>query len=114
MEAGCVRTPVPRYVELNSYKSDRHNTIYGDEPNMAVADTHVIAIVGGGFSGTATAINLLRDPGARPLRIHLIERGSEFGRGLAYARREYPYLLNVPASRMSATIADPDEFLRYA
>jgi uncharacterized NAD(P)/FAD-binding protein YdhS len=81
---------------------------------MAVATARAVAIVGGGFSGTATAINLLRNPGACPLRIHLIERRSEFGRGLAYARTDYPYLLNVPASRMSATIADPDEFLRYA
>jgi uncharacterized NAD(P)/FAD-binding protein YdhS len=81
---------------------------------MAVASTRVVAIVGGGFSGTATAIDLLRHPGACPLRVHLIERGSEFGRGLAYARAVYPYLLNVPASRMSATIAEPDEFLRYA
>jgi len=81
---------------------------------MDVAVTRVVAIVGAGFSGTATAINLLRHPGACPLRIHLIERGSEFGRGLAYARTAYPYLLNVPASRMSATSADPDEFLHYA
>jgi uncharacterized NAD(P)/FAD-binding protein YdhS len=81
---------------------------------MAVAVTRVVAIVGGGFSGTATAINLLRHPGTCPLRIHLIERGNEFCRGLAYARTAYPYLLNVPASRMSATVADPEEFLRYA
>jgi uncharacterized NAD(P)/FAD-binding protein YdhS len=81
---------------------------------MAVSITRVVAIVGGGFSGTATAIDLLRNPGACPLRIYLIERGSEFGRGLAYARTAFPYLLNVPASRMSATNADPDEFLRYA
>jgi uncharacterized NAD(P)/FAD-binding protein YdhS len=81
---------------------------------MSVANSRVIAIVGAGFSGTATTINLLRDPGACPLRIHLIERGNEFGRGLAYARRAFAYLLNVPASRMSATIADPGEFLRFA
>jgi uncharacterized NAD(P)/FAD-binding protein YdhS len=81
---------------------------------MALGAARVVAIVGGGFSGTATAINLLRHPGACPLRIRLIERSSEFGRGLAYARTPYPYLLNVPASRMSATVADPDEFLRYA
>jgi len=81
---------------------------------MSVANSRVVAIVGAGFSGTATAINLLRHPGACALRIYLIERGNEFGRGLAYARRDFAYLLNVPASRMSATVADPDEFLRFA
>ena len=32
----------------------------------------------------------------------LIERGGAVGRGVAYADRGFPYLLNVPASRMSA------------
>ena len=47
---------------------------------MSVANSRVVAIVGAGFSGTATAINLLRHPGACALRIYLIERGNEFGR----------------------------------
>jgi uncharacterized NAD(P)/FAD-binding protein YdhS len=81
---------------------------------MAVVVAPVVAIVGGGFSGTATAINLLRHHEAGPLRVQLIERASEFGRGLAYARTAYPYLLNIPASRMSASVTDPDQFLRYA
>ncbi len=36
------------------------------------------------------------------------------GRGLAYAERDYPYLLNVPAVRLSADSADPLQFLRFA
>lgn len=72
-----------------------------------------IVIVGAGFSGTATAVQLLRRASTRPLRVVLIERGPEHGRGAAYARSDYPVLLNVPASRMSATMSDPDEFLRY-
>ena len=43
----------------------------------------------------------------------LIERGGAVGRGVAYADRGFPYLLNVPASRMSATSAAPDEFLEF-
>jgi uncharacterized NAD(P)/FAD-binding protein YdhS len=73
-----------------------------------------IAIVGAGFSGTATAIQLLRHARARPLEITLIERGPDFGRGVAYAKRAFPYLLNVPAARMAATTDDPDAFLRFA
>jgi uncharacterized NAD(P)/FAD-binding protein YdhS len=72
-----------------------------------------IVIVGAGFSGTAVAINLLRLPHSDPLRIVLVERAN-FARGLAYARREQPYLLNVPAARMSVSSADPLEFLAYA
>lgn len=71
-----------------------------------------IVIVGAGFSGTALAINLLRDA-VDPLCIHLIDR-EQIARGVAYARRPFPYLLNVPAGRMSASTADPDEFLRFA
>jgi len=74
-------------------------------------ERHVV-IVGAGFSGTALAINLLRNASA-PLCIRLIDR-EQIARGVAYARRPFPYLLNVPAGRMSATVADPDEFLRFA
>jgi uncharacterized NAD(P)/FAD-binding protein YdhS len=72
-----------------------------------------IVIVGAGFSGTAVATHLLRLPHAESLRIVLIER-SQIGRGVAYARRETPYLLNVPAGRMSLSAHDPLQFLDYA
>ncbi len=36
------------------------------------------------------------------------------GRGVAYAAREFPYLLNVPAARLSADSRDPMQFLRFA
>ena len=73
-----------------------------------------IAIVGGGFSGTVVAANLLRRPPPGPTRIVLIERGPSVGRGVAYAERRFPYLLNVPASRMSANSHAPREFLEFA
>lgn len=73
-----------------------------------------IVIVGAGYCGTLVAINLLREAAARPLRVVLVERGTAVARGVAYAARDYPYVLNVPASAMSATSSDPDEFLRYA
>ncbi len=72
-----------------------------------------IAIVGAGYAGTVVAINLLRRA-VQPLHIVLIERSGTIGRGVAYARRDFPYMLNVPASHMSATSSDPDEFLRFA
>jgi uncharacterized NAD(P)/FAD-binding protein YdhS len=72
-----------------------------------------IVIVGGGFCGTVLAANLLRRPPPGPTRLVLIERGGAPGRGVAYADREFPYLLNVPASRMSANSAAPNEFLEF-
>ncbi len=71
-----------------------------------------IVVVGAGFSGTAVAINLLRLAGDEPLRIVLVDR-ARVARGAAYARGEYPHLLNVPAGRMSATSAEPAEFLAF-
>ena len=80
---------------------------YSREPLIAT-----IAIVGAGFSGTVVAINYLELKHRRPFRILLIDR-DEFGRGIAYASRRYPYLLNVPVGGMSASCADPLEFLKY-
>jgi uncharacterized NAD(P)/FAD-binding protein YdhS len=78
-----------------------------------VALLRTIAIVGGGFCGTVVAANLLRRPPRGPTRVVLIERGSAVGRGVAYADRGFPYLLNVPASRMSASSDEQGEFLQF-
>lgn len=73
-----------------------------------------IAIVGAGFSGTVLAANLLRGRAAHAADIVLIERGSAIGRGVAFAAHEFPYLLNVPAARLSADSREPQQFLRFA
>ncbi len=75
---------------------------------------NTILIVGGGFSGTVLAANLLRRPPAEPTDIVLIDRGGDMGRGVAYAVRGFPYLLNVPAARLSADSRDPMQFLHFA
>jgi uncharacterized NAD(P)/FAD-binding protein YdhS len=75
---------------------------------------NAIVIVGAGFCGTVLAANLLRRPRSEAADIVLIERGSTMGRGVAYAAREFPYLLNVPAARLSADSRDPLQFLRFA
>ena len=72
-----------------------------------------VLIVGGGFSGTALAVQLLRLPHAQPLRIALVER-AKLARGVAYGSGTTSYLLNVPAGRMSASSAEPLEFLSFA
>jgi uncharacterized NAD(P)/FAD-binding protein YdhS len=75
---------------------------------------NTLIIVGAGFSGTVLAANLLRRPPPDGSDIVLIERGPVMGRGVAYAERDFPYLLNVPAARLSADSRDPLQFLRFA
>ena len=77
------------------------------------SSTHTVVIVGGGFCGTVLAINLLRKSRGEAVRVVLVDR-AQMARGVAYARRAFPYLLNVPAGRMSARAAEPLEFLHFA
>lgn len=76
----------------------------------------VVAIIGGGASGTLTAVHLLREAAARnsPLRIALIDRLGQHGLGQAYATTHPDHLLNTPAQRMSALADDPEHLLRWA
>ncbi len=73
-----------------------------------------ITIIGAGFSGTMTAVHLLRKANS-PLRIKLIEKtSSHTGRGTAYSATASCQLLNVPASNMSAFPDVPEDFLKWA
>jgi uncharacterized NAD(P)/FAD-binding protein YdhS len=76
----------------------------------------VIAIIGGGASGTLAAVHLLHAAVARqvPLRIALIDRLGRHGLGQAYATTNPDHLLNAPAGRMSALAGDPDHLVRWA
>jgi uncharacterized NAD(P)/FAD-binding protein YdhS len=75
----------------------------------------LIAIVGGGFSGTSLAYHLLRQaPPAPPTRIVIVEPRVELGAGVAYTARDYPYPLNVAAGQMSIDTAHPNDFLEFA
>lgn len=84
------------------------------ERRLRPDETRTIAIVGGGFCGVAAAVHLLRQPHAAPLRIVLIERHAQVGRGVAYAARDFPYLLNVPAGQMSLFHDRPQDFTQFA
>src|SRR5512143_3640975 len=72
----------------------------------------MIAIIGGGFSGTMVAVHLLR-AATLPIAIKLIERGPTVGPGVAYGTPETCHLLNVPAGKMSAFPEDAGHFLRW-
>jgi uncharacterized NAD(P)/FAD-binding protein YdhS len=73
---------------------------------------NTIAIIGGGFSGTITAVNLAR-LGARPLRVYLINSGHPAGRGVAYGTQRPEHILNVAARNMSAFPDHPNHFLDW-
>jgi len=71
-----------------------------------------IAIIGAGFCGLLTAIHLLQADG--PLvHIHIINKGSDFGRGVAYGPHTSRLLLNVPNKGMSAFPDTPGHFLDW-
>lgn len=72
-----------------------------------------ITIIGAGFSGTMTAVHLLRKA-AEPLQIKLIDKtSSHIGRGTAYSATASCQLLNVPAGNMSAFPDAPEDFLNW-
>src|SRR3984893_3250678 len=73
--------------------------------------TTTIAIIGGGVSGTLTAVHLVG--GGTPARVILIDQRPDFVLGLAYATPSLRHLLNVPAGKISALSDQPDHFLNW-
>jgi len=71
-----------------------------------------IGIIGGGFSGSMTAVNLSR-LSAGPLKITLINSGFPLGRGIAYSTHNGNHLLNVAARNMSALADQPNHFVEW-
>ncbi len=71
-----------------------------------------VAIIGGGFCGVMTAVNLARRSHV-PLQITLINQHRPTGRGAAFGTRRGEHLLNVAARNMSAFPDMPDHFLQW-
>lgn len=71
-----------------------------------------VVIIGGGFSGTALAVQLLRR--APQLSVTVLDSSRVPARGLAYGTEHQCHLLNVPAGGMSALPDQPDHFLHWA
>jgi uncharacterized NAD(P)/FAD-binding protein YdhS len=76
---------------------------------MAERD-RTIAVVGGGASGTLTAVHLLR---AGHARVILIDPGRH-GLGVAYSTCDERHVLNVRAAAMGGLADEPEDFLRWA
>ena len=78
--------------------------------DAGTAGDHV-AIIGGGFSGTLLAINLMRHDGPRATLIE--RRPTQMARGVAYSAAHEDHLLNVRAGNMSALPDDAGHFVRW-
>jgi uncharacterized NAD(P)/FAD-binding protein YdhS len=84
--------------------------------SAAAGQRLVVAIVGGGASGTLAAIALLQSAALwrYPLRIVMIDRYGRHGLGQAYSTANPEHLLNSPADQMSAVADDPKHLIRWA
>jgi uncharacterized NAD(P)/FAD-binding protein YdhS len=79
---------------------------------MTSSQVERIAIIGGGFCGVMTGVNLAR-LSRRPIHVTLINQYRPTGRGVAFASRRMEHLLNVAARNMSAFPEMPDHFLQW-
>jgi len=71
-----------------------------------------VLIIGGGFSGVITAINLLKKSQTAST-FGLINDKFPLSRGIAYSTNEPYHLLNVPAGKMSAFPDEPNNFVDW-
>src|SRR5690242_11879343 len=71
-----------------------------------------IAIIGGGFSGTMTAVHLLN---TKDVQLHIVLINSRYplAKGIAYSSYSNKHLLNVAAKNMSAFPDKPLHFVNW-
>jgi uncharacterized NAD(P)/FAD-binding protein YdhS len=72
-----------------------------------------VAVVGGGASGTLTAIHLLASR-AHDLTVTVHDASGELGKGLAYGTTDRRHLLNVRSRHMSAFPDIPSDLVEWA
>lgn len=83
-----------------------------DRPPDTMTDAVPITIVGGGFSGTSTAIQMLRRSRV-PLAVTLVEPRAVVGPGLAYTSRDPDHRLNAPTASHAVDPVDPGHLMRW-
>lgn len=71
----------------------------------------IIAVIGAGFSGVMTTLNLLAQ--SRAVKVLLFEKRAPVGLGAAYATHNPSHRLNVRAGNMSAWPDRPDHFVTW-
>jgi uncharacterized NAD(P)/FAD-binding protein YdhS/predicted metal-dependent enzyme (double-stranded beta helix superfamily) len=93
---------------------------FAPRPNSLAAETAFlgdgprrVVVIGGGFSGTITAAQILGRADGAAVDVAIVERQGAVGEGLAYSTRDTSHLLNVPAGRMSAWPDRPHDFVEW-
>lgn len=76
-------------------------------------DLPVIAIVGGGVSGTGVAFHLLQRRSLQAGQLFIFEPRERLGKGLAYDTQDAAHRINVPAAKMSLLPDDIEHFQRW-
>ncbi len=79
---------------------------------MNVETTFSTVIIGGGFCGVMTVVNLINRADEN-ISITLINKGYPIARGIAYKTYSDLHLLNVETRNMSAFHDQPDHFLKW-
>jgi uncharacterized NAD(P)/FAD-binding protein YdhS len=72
-----------------------------------------IVVIGGGFSGAAFALHLLRDNPDLAAHITIVEPRATLGAGLAYSVQTPEHRINTSAARMAVFADDPTHFDRW-
>jgi uncharacterized NAD(P)/FAD-binding protein YdhS len=78
-----------------------------------VTRTPVVAIIGGGFSGTTIAYHLANRTDRSQVDILVIEPKERLGGGLAYSTDDPAHRINVPAAKMTMVSAEPEHFAQW-
>ncbi len=71
-----------------------------------------VGIIGGGFTGTMTAVQLIKQTDL-PVEIIIINEAGSLNRGVAYNPYSKEHLLNVVTTKMSAFADQPNHFLNW-
>lgn len=73
-----------------------------------------VAIIGGGFSGTLLAVNMIKNlPFDCHVHMTLIDKTGQFACGVAYSTSDPHHLLNVRADKMGAFSDEPEHFFKW-
>ena len=97
---------------LDSFHRQAKNASYDVFLMSDFASSPHVVVIGAGFSGLMTAVNVRR-LSREPLRLTLVHEPAIVGRGIAYGTRRPEHLLNVAARNMSAFPDLPDHFLGW-
>ncbi|HEV7651765.1 MAG TPA: FAD/NAD(P)-binding protein [Actinophytocola sp.] len=75
-----------------------------------------VAVIGAGAAGVLTSVRLLElgERRGQRLEVVLVDPAEDAGRGVAYSTDDPSHLLNVPAGKLSADLADPGHFAHWA